>query len=89
MIPPSRSLLQADGIEAGECIRSWTLGGLIPGNNFEYLAVELQQEEDFRLQGYVSRNSFKTRLSIRYPMDNGLDMDTNFSNWIGYGYVIF
>ena len=51
MIPPSRNLLQADGIEAGECIRSWTLRGLISGNNFEYLAVELQMKENFRLQG--------------------------------------
>jgi hypothetical protein len=49
MIPPSMNLLQADRIEAGECIRSWTLGGLISGNNFEYLAVELQIKESFRL----------------------------------------
>ena len=51
MIPPSRNLLQADGIKAGECIRSWTLEGLILGNCFEYLAVELQMKENFRLQG--------------------------------------
>ena len=41
MLPPSRNLLQPDGIEAGECIRSWTLDGLILGNYFEYLPVEL------------------------------------------------
>jgi hypothetical protein len=41
MIPPARNLLQADGIEAGERIRSWTLEGLILGNYFEYLPAEL------------------------------------------------
>ena len=51
MIPPTRNLLQPDGIEAGECIRSWTLEGLILGNYFEYLLVELQKKENFRLQG--------------------------------------
>ena len=41
MIPPTRNLLQLDGIEAGECARSWTLDGLILGDYFEYLPVEL------------------------------------------------
>jgi hypothetical protein len=41
MIPLARNLLQADGIEVGECIRNWTLDGLILGNYFEYLSVEL------------------------------------------------
>ena len=50
MIPPARNLLQPDGIEAGECVRSWTLGGLILGDYFEYLSVELQEKENFRTQ---------------------------------------
>jgi hypothetical protein len=50
MLPPTRNLLQLDGIEAGECIRSWTLSGLILGDYFEYLAVEQRQNEHYRLQ---------------------------------------
>jgi len=30
MLPPTRSLLQEDGIEAGECIRSWIQNQMIP-----------------------------------------------------------
>jgi hypothetical protein len=51
MIPLARNLLHADGIEARECIKSWMLEGLILGNYFEYLPVELQKKENFRLQG--------------------------------------
>jgi len=50
MIPPARNLLQADGIEAGECIRNWTLDSLILGNYFEYLSAELRENEHYRLQ---------------------------------------
>jgi hypothetical protein len=50
MIPPSRNLLQPDGIEAGECVQSWTLDGLILGNYFEYLPAELRAKENYRLQ---------------------------------------
>ena len=48
MIPPARNLLQPDGIEAGECTRSWTLDGLILGDYFEYLPAELQGKENYR-----------------------------------------
>ena len=51
IIPPARNLLRVDGIKVEECIRSWTLDGLILGNYFKYLAVELQKKENFRLQG--------------------------------------
>jgi hypothetical protein len=50
MIPPARNLLQPDGIKAGECVRSWTLGGLILGDYFEYLSVELREKENFGRQ---------------------------------------
>jgi hypothetical protein len=50
MIPPARNLLQPDGIEAGECVRSWTLEGLILGDYFEYLLVELQEKENYKRQ---------------------------------------
>jgi hypothetical protein len=50
MIPPARNLLQPDGIEAGECARSWTLDGLILGDYFEYLLVELREKENYRRQ---------------------------------------
>jgi hypothetical protein len=45
-----------------------------------------------RISGYRDKLvgiASKTRISIGYPIDNGLDMDINFFNWIGYGYVIF
>ena len=50
MLPPTRNLLQPNGIEAGECIRSWTLEGLILGDYFEYLTVEQRENENYRLQ---------------------------------------
>ena len=48
MIPPARNLLQLDGIEAGECTRSWTLDSLILGDYFEYLPAELRGKENYR-----------------------------------------
>lgn len=50
MLPPARNVLLPDGIEAGECIRSWTLQGLIGGNYFEYLSKELWENEHYRAQ---------------------------------------
>ena len=50
MIPLSRNLLQPDGIEAGECVQSWTLNSLILGNYFEYLPAELRAKKNYRLQ---------------------------------------
>jgi hypothetical protein len=41
MLPLARNALQLDAIEVGECIRSWTLQGLIGGGYFEYLPKEL------------------------------------------------
>jgi len=46
MIPPARNSLQPDGIEAGECVKSWMLESLILGDYFEYLSVKLQEKEN-------------------------------------------
>jgi hypothetical protein len=51
MLPPIRNQLQPDGIEAGECIRSWSTGGLIMGDFFEYLSIRDRSNEHFRRQG--------------------------------------
>jgi hypothetical protein len=40
MIPPYRSALKPEAIEASECIRSWVKGGLFYGNYFEYLLAD-------------------------------------------------
>jgi hypothetical protein len=50
MLPLTRNLLQPDRIEAKECIRSWTLSGLILGDYFEYLTIEQRQNKHYRLQ---------------------------------------
>jgi hypothetical protein len=56
MLPLTRNKLGEDEIEAAECIRSWTLQGLILGDYFEYLRLDLRKteenkkEENFRLQ---------------------------------------
>jgi hypothetical protein len=50
MIPPYRSALLPESIEAGECIRSWVGAGLFFGDYFEYLSYDGKLEEHFRLQ---------------------------------------
>lgn len=47
MLPPSRNNLKEDGIEAGECLRSWVKGGLVLGEYFEYLNVILKGQEGY------------------------------------------
>jgi hypothetical protein len=39
MLPDHRNSLKPEVIEAGECVRSWALGGLVLGDYFEYLTV--------------------------------------------------
>jgi hAT family C-terminal dimerisation region len=51
MLPPARNQTQPDGMEAGECIRSWSRCGLIMGDFFEYLPRGLRSEEHFRRKG--------------------------------------
>lgn len=50
MLPPHRSSLLPNAIEAGECIRSWVKGGLFMGDYFDYLSVEQRKREHFREQ---------------------------------------
>jgi hypothetical protein len=50
MIPPHRSSLKPESIEAGECIRSWVAGGLFFGNYFDYLSPDVRNMEAARLQ---------------------------------------
>jgi hypothetical protein len=40
IIPPHRSALKPEAIEASEYIRSWVKGGLFYGNYFEYLLAD-------------------------------------------------
>jgi hypothetical protein len=50
MIPPYRSSLLPDTIEAGEYIRSWVKGGLFMGDYFDYLSGDQKKLEYFRVQ---------------------------------------
>ena len=50
MIPPHRSSLKSESIEAGECIRSWVAGGLFYGDYFEYLSPDERKHEYGRFQ---------------------------------------
>ena len=51
MIPDHRNRLKPDFIEAGECIRSWAMGGLVLGDYFEYLPAYQKAGEKFGDQG--------------------------------------
>jgi len=50
MIPPHRSSLKPESIEAGECIRSWVAGGLFYGDYFNYLSPDERNWEAARVQ---------------------------------------
>jgi hypothetical protein len=50
MIPPYRSSLKPELIEAGECIRSWVASGLFYSDYFEYLSPDERKKEHTRLQ---------------------------------------
>jgi hypothetical protein len=50
MIPPYRSPLLPDAIEASECIRNWVKGGLFMGDYFDYLSGDQRKLEHFRVQ---------------------------------------
>lgn len=67
MIPPHRSSLKPESIEAGEYIRSWVAGGLFFGDYFEYLSLDEQNKEHGRFQSSalsgsaIFRNRHKSR----------------------------
>jgi len=50
MLPPVRNQVLLDGMEAAECIRSWTKLKLVLGNYFEYLPKHQQAREHSRSQ---------------------------------------
>jgi hypothetical protein len=64
MLPPYRSALLLESIEAGECIRSWVGAGLFFGDYFEYLSPDGKLEEHFRLQSVppLARSIFRNIL---------------------------
>ncbi len=50
MLPPRRSALLLNAIEAGECIKSWVKGGLFIGDYFDYISMRQRKQEHFREQ---------------------------------------
>jgi len=50
MLPDHRNGLKPEVIEAGECVRSWALGGLVLGDYFEYLTVTQKVGERWKDQ---------------------------------------
>ena len=45
MVPHHRSTLRPEAIEAGECLRSWTMGGVVLNEYFEYLTASQKAGE--------------------------------------------
>jgi hypothetical protein len=50
MLPDHRNRVKPEFIEAGECIRSWSLGGLVLGKYFEYLSATQKAGEKWKDQ---------------------------------------
>ena len=53
MLPPARNQLQPDGIEAGECIRSWTRTSIVNSNFFDYLPSRDKAKEHVQVQALL------------------------------------
>lgn len=54
MLPAHRSCLEPKSIEAGECMRSWVLGGLFLGTYFDYLSRDQKVPRAFQVAGPYS-----------------------------------